>query len=350
MNTLKKINELRRTLMRRMTRNIGISRFDRSIDPTTQVEIKRVLICRPNHRLGNLLLITPLLQEVIETLPQTKIDLFLKGGIGPTLFKNYNNINQIIQLPKKPFKNILKYLNGWMTIKKNHYDIVINVVNHSSSGRLSAQLANSTYKFFGDLTPDTQLKYADHKHIAKSPVYSFRDQLNKLGFRKNEKQVASLDLKLSSSEIAAGKKKLNDLVHNQKSTIGLFTYATGAKCYSPSWWEEFYERLKNEYPDYNIIEVLPVENVSQIGFQAPAFYSKDVREIGSLIANTAVFIGADSGMMHLASSVHTPTIGLFKVTNAQTYAPYNNNSLAIDTNTTTMDDWIKILNGVLTKP
>jgi predicted Rossmann-fold nucleotide-binding protein len=57
--------------------------------------------------------------------------------------------------------------------------------------------------------------------------------------------------------------------------------------------------------------VLPVENVSQIGFKAPTFYSKDVREIGALMANTEVFIGGDSGIMHLASASKVSTVGLF---------------------------------------
>ena len=38
------------------------------------------------------------------------------------------------------------------------------------------------------------------------------------------------------------------------------------------------------------IEVLPVQNVSQLHYAIPSFYSKDVREIGSLIANTDLFI------------------------------------------------------------
>jgi ADP-heptose:LPS heptosyltransferase len=37
------------------------------------------------------------------------------------------------------------------------------------------------------------------------------------------------------------------------------------------------------------------------------FYSKDIREIGAVIANTEIFIGADSGIMHLASASLTPT-------------------------------------------
>ena len=58
--------------------------------------------------------------------------------------------------------------------------------------------------------------------------------------------------------------------------------------------------------------MLSIENISMIQFRAPTFYSKDIRQIGSLIANTEVFIGADSGIMHLASSSQTPTVGLFR--------------------------------------
>ena len=349
MSFLTTINGVRKSVMRRMTRNIGTSHFEHVIDLTSTVEIKRILISRPNHRLGNLLLITPLIQEVSETLPECKIDLFVKGSVAPILFKNYTNVDRIIQLPKKPLKDLMKYVGGWMRIKRNRYDIVINVVNNSSSGRLSTKFANSKYKFFGEINEEIQLKYTDHEHIAKYPVYSFRNFLNKLGFPKNEKQVAPLNLKLSPDELAEGKKSLQDIVKNDKKTIALFTYATGAKRYSESWWEEFYERVKSDFQDYNVIEVLPVENVSQIAFKAPSFYSKDVRQIGSLIANTDVFIGADSGMMHLASASLAATVALFKVTSTNTYRPYGNKSTAIDTNTGNLDDWMNVIRGILTK-
>ena len=334
--------------MRMLTKNIGTSRAGQRDGFSERIEISRVLICRPNHRLGNLLLITPLLQEISETYPNAKIDLFVKGNLAPLVFKNYNNINRIIQLPKKPFNDISKYLQGWLTIKKNRYDLVINVVNNSSSGRLSAQFANARFKFFGDVDEQIQLKYKDSAHIAKFPVYSLRNYLTTLGLNANEKQVATLNLKLSPSEIAEGKSLLKNLVKNEKRTICLFTNATGDKIYSESWWGEFYERLKIEFPECNIIEILPVENTSQIGFKAPTYANKDIRVVGSFIANTAVFIGADSGMMHLASAVPTPTIGLFKVTNPDSYVPYNNiQSVAIDTKTSNMDDWMNILKKIL---
>jgi ADP-heptose:LPS heptosyltransferase len=347
MNVLKSINVFRRNLMRRITKNIGRSHLHVNEDLSEKIEIKRVLICRPNHRLGNLLLITPLLQEVTATFPGCKIDLFVKGGLAPILFKNYKNIDYIIQLPKKPFSNLFQYIKGWIDLKRKKYDIVINASRRSSSGRLSAQLANSKIKFFGDTCDDFQPKGKDQQHMAKYPIYSLRHYLSKLGFLKRNKKIAPLCLKLSESEIDEGQKKLKELVNNDKKTICLFTYATGHKCYSRCWWQPFYERLKKEYPDYNIVEVLPIENISMIEFQAPSFYSKDIREIGSFIANTTVFIGADSGIMHLASAAGTPTIGLFSVTNENAYKPYGNNSVAINTNTTTIDECIEIVEKVL---
>ncbi|MFV8326721.1 glycosyltransferase family 9 protein [Flavobacterium sp. ZS1P14] len=347
MSILTKVNVYRRILTHSLTKNIGRSQKKQHIDLTQKIEIKRVLISRPNHRLGNLLLITPLVQEVIITFPQCKIDLFVKGGLAPIVFQNYENINYIIELPKKPFKHIIDYFKVWIKIKRQHYDIVINVDKGSSSGRLSAQFANAKYKFFGEVDENIQLKYKDYEHIAKYPVYEFRSFLTKLGFEKNENPVSSLDLKLSPSEIAEGQKIVQKIVDNDKKTISIFTYATDDKCYSESWWEEFYDRLKTACPNYNIIEVLPVENISQIGFKAPTFYSKDIREIGSVIANTVIFIGADSGIMHLASASQTPTVGLFSRPNINMYAPYNNNSIAIDTNTSTTDDCIEIINKIL---
>ena len=333
--------------MRRMTDGIRLTSLDRDIDFRSKADIKRILICRPNHRLGNLLLVTPLLQEVIEIFPLAKIDLFVKGSIAPSLFKNYTNVNRIIQLPRRPFGSLWKYLSGWFAIRMNRYDLVINTVNHSASGRLATKFSNSKYKFFGDIDEDPQLRFPDDDHMAKYPVYSFRRNLHAMGFNTSKRKVAFLDLKLSSDEIAAGKRTADAIVQNDKKIICLFTYATGDKCYSQSWWMKFYERLKSEYGDYNIIEILPVENVSQISFLAPSFYSKNLREIGGLIANAEVFIGADSGMMHLASAAKTPTVGLFQKTNTRIYEPYNPGSVAIDTGISDCDECMRILNRIL---
>jgi ADP-heptose:LPS heptosyltransferase len=354
MDLFANINKHRREIMRSLTRNIGNTDAIPQLSPDEKVEIKRILISRPNSRLGNMLLITPLLQEVSATFPHAKIDVFVRGGVAPILFKNYSNVERIIQLPGKPFKHLLDYAYSWLRLKKHRYDLVINVVKNSSSGRLSTKFTSSRFKMFGDINNEIVSKYPDHRHVAKYPVYNFRRFMTLIGFSENEKAVPALNLKLNLPELAEGHRQLKNLVNNNKRTIGIFTYATGAKCYSPEWWEPFYTRLKQEFPDYNIVEILPKENISQIAFKAPVFYSNDVREIGAFIANTDIFIGADSGIMHLASAVQTPVVGLFHVTEKETFGPYCNDSVAVNTNETGTDELIEIIRNILkaktTKP
>jgi heptosyltransferase-3 len=347
MSVLGKINHFRRGAMRNLTKNIGKPKTERNIILVDKTEIKRVLICRPNGRLGNLLLISPLIQEVAEVFPNCKIDLFVKGTLAPIIFENYKVVNKTIHLPKKPFKNLLEYIKVWVSIKQEPYDMAINVDQNSSSGRLAVKFSNAKYKFYGDLDGEFSEPKNDYDHIAKYPVYNFRNYLTKLGLAKSNKIIPPLDLKLSSSELDNGKKILDLIIDPSKRTICLFTYATGTKCFSEEWWENFYSRLLIEYKNYNIIEILPIENVSQIGFKAPTYYSKDIREMGSVLANVDLFIGADSGIMHLASSVQAPTVGLFSISDIKKYEPYDGGSIGIDTQNCSQAEYFKIINSIL---
>lgn len=348
MNILKNINKYRRRLTQKITRNLGSSSLSNRYDPENLPEINKILVCRPNHRLGNLILITPIIQEIRATFPNAKIDLFVKGGLAPIVFQNYTNIDTFIELPKKPFKQLFKYIRTWFLIRKKKYDLAFNVTSTSSSGRLATKFSKSTFKIFGDENDDLASENIAFQHIAKHPVYNFRECIKFLGYDRNENKTPSLDLKLDEQEIQDAKKTLYDLVSNQKETICIFTFATGNKCYSESWWASLYESLKSKYKNYNIVEVLPVENISQIGFKAPSFYSKDIREICAFIANTKIFIGADSGIMHLASASLTPTIGLFIVDKSiKKYHPYSNGSMAFNTNEKPISDCFRALNEIL---
>mgnify|MGYP000321232971 FL=1 len=192
---------------------------------------------------------------------------------------------------------------------------MINGDKDSSSGKLATKLAKGKFKLFGDLNEAIQSEYDDYEHISKYPVYNLREYLSLIGFPKNNKPVPTLNIKLSEKELVKGKTVLKELVHNEKPTICIYTNATGDKCYDEVWWTQLYKRLCKDFPEYNVIELLPIENISRINFVAPNLYSKDVREMGALLANTAIFITADNGVMHLASAAQIPVVGFFKITN-----------------------------------
>ncbi len=345
---LKPLNKLKRVIMKKVTGNIGNSHLNRASKNTETLDVKRVLICRPNQRLGNLLLITPLVQEVVATFPNCKIDIVVKGNMAVQVFENFTNVDRLIILPRKPFKELFRYIKVWFSVRSKKYCLVINAVKDSSSGKLLTKLADSDYKVFDELPGESNIQFEDSAHIAKNGIYNLRDYLKLIGHKKDPIRVMQkICLKLSNAEKAKGKSLLEDIVDTKKKTISIFTFATGRKCYDTVWWSTFYDRLKKEYPDYNILEILPIENVSQINFQAPTFYSKDIREIASVIENTALFIGADSGIMHLAAATLTPTLGLFSVTDLKKYGPFGGKNQPIDTNTNDLDDWMGQINAAL---
>jgi ADP-heptose:LPS heptosyltransferase len=351
MSYLKKINSVRRKLTKIITNNIGkssatISGKYEQIDASS---VKRILISRPNHRLGNMLLITPIVQEVGVIFPNAKVDLFVKGTVANIIFENYDNVDSVISLPKKHFKQLNQYLSGWLKLKKRKYDLVVNCIEFSSSGKLSTQFSNGTHKYFGPPILDLDFEQTEDelKHSAKKTVFGLRNFLTKSGVTIADTPIPTLNIKLSKNEIAAGKSTLQTILKNDIKTIALFTFATGTKCYSEEWWTGFYDCLQLNFPKYNFIEILPVENISMLNFLIPTFYSKDVREIGGVMANAAVFIGADSGMMHLASASQVTTIGLFSVTDVNIYGPYGNKSTAIDTNKNNYEECMKIISASL---
>ncbi len=346
MDILNEINLIRRKIMTGITGNLGRSPEDVNFDPIIKAEIKRILIVRPNHRLGNQLLLSPLIREIHDVFPNCKIDLFVKGGLAPILFQNYEELGTIIALPKKHFRELFLYTKSWFYIKQQDYDIVINVEKGSSSGNLATKLASARYKIFGEENNPYSTR-GDYEHAAKKPVYNFRNFLSERGINLKKTSIPTLDLRLNASEIERGKKLLDSLVPKEKKTICIFTNATGTKSYSEEWWKAFHQELKAEFKDHNIFELLPVENVSKIDFQEPSFYSKDIREMGAVLVNTDIFIGADCGIMHLASAVKIPTLGLFSVTNADKYQPYGNQSRAINTNEMDFKDIKAVINKTL---
>ncbi|WP_166960502.1 glycosyltransferase family 9 protein [Yeosuana marina] len=347
MKVSKRINKIRMRIMHQLTKNIGNSHKETMLSPGEKPTINRVLISRPNHRLGNQLLLTPLVQEVINTFPNCKIDLFVKGGVANLVFQNYEHVDTIIQLPRKPFNELIKYIKCWFKLKKYRYDLVINGDKNSSSGRLSTQIVKAPYKVFGETDEELEKMFDDYDHIAKYPVYHLRKYLNLLGYSESKKPIPTINIKLSDDEISKGKATLKEVVKNDKPTICIYTNATGDKIYDEDWWAIFYNRLKSDFPNYNIMELLPIENISKINFKAPNHYSEDVREMCGLLANTAIFIAPDNGVMHLASAAQIPVVGFFKVTKLEKYQPYGNKSIAFNTNETNLNDWLKGISNIL---
>lgn len=322
------INAVRAKIMHALVRNLGAPiEVYPSFSLKKLGKEKRILVIRPNSRLGNLLMLTPLLQEIEKTLPGWQVDLFVRGNLAPVLFRTYPSVGRIIPLPPKPFRQLGAYLLTWLQLRKYGYDLVFNVAESSSSGRLSTRWVRSKAKFFG--SPQSELLPPDAVHMAKRPVYNFRTFVARLGLPPLMLPPKPLWLRLTPDELARGKELLRQMAGNDRPSILFYTFATGGKCLQKEWWKPFYAMMKERYGrNYNLLEVLPKENISQIDFASLHYYSTSIREMGAVMAHGAVFITGDCGVMHLASSVGVPTVALFVRDNIRTYEPYNPGSVA----------------------
>jgi heptosyltransferase-3 len=187
------------------------------------------------------------------------------------------------------------------------------------------------------------------EHINIKSVLKLREFLkDNLDIEYNQ-EIPSLNIKLKDTEIEYGRNELLSLFNNEKETICLFTHATGEKCFSEEWWLSFYEKLKVTFYEYNFLEILPIENISKLNFCITTYYSTDIRKIASILSNCKIFIGADSGMMHLASASQTITIGLFKVTEMELYSPYNNLNTSFNTNFISQYEIIESISVIIKK-
>ena len=330
--SIKKLNPLKNKIFKVLTGSFRNSKRINLLESLPRDSEIKVLITRPNHRLGNQLLITPLIQEINKQFPNCKIHLIVNGNLSYILLSNYHCVETIFNLPKKPFNNILDYLKKSISLISNQYDIAIVGCEDSNSSKIFVKLSRAKFKIYNSGT--TKLNRPEH--IAKIPIYNLRKFLDPSDYLTD--RYPKLSIKLSRQEIEKGNQRIKALFNSNKKTICIFTFATGNKCLSKKWWLKFYKELKTEFTNFNVLEILPNENVSQINYESVHFYSNNLREIASVIENSVVFIGADSGIMHLSSSTNTTTFGLFNVTDPKTYGPYGGNNIPLDTNSVKINE------------
>ena len=317
------INPYKKRFFKFLTSSFKNSRNISELSQTDKKNIKRILVTRPNHRLGNQLLITPLIKAIENEFPSCKVDLLVNGTLSNIIFENYKSVDKIYTLPKKPFKNLLEYIKISLKVISSQYDIAIVGIETSNSSRIFVKLSNSKFKIFSSINNNPPV------HIAKIPVDSLKSVSNP---NHNDLEFPKLDIKLSKAEIEKGSAILSNYFKDDRPVISIFTNATGRKKLSKAWWKELCDLLEIECSEAHIFEILPKENTSQVDFEYKSFLSNDIREMAAVIENCTIFIGADSGVMHLATATNSTTFGLFNgISNAEVYGPYGKNKFTVET-------------------
>jgi heptosyltransferase-3 len=297
--------------------------------------IYRVLVCRPNHRLGNAVLVSPLIAEIERLYPGAEIDIVTGGEAASALFANHFSVRQVVCLPRRIARHLLAAVLQLVALRRTTYDLAIDASIGSQSGRLLLGAMKARYKVGYSAAHQAGMP----RHHAQRSVFLLRQA----HACPDDAPYPALDMRVSSLEWRRGRQTVRQILGEEaggrsRTIVGVFANATGAKCYGEGWWTECLEGLQRLRPDLLFVDVLAEHGRSQLGGHYPSFYSRDIRKMGAVIASLDAFISADCGVMHLAAASGTPTFGLFAVTDPDKYAPYGNGSTAIATRDRTAED------------
>ncbi|MEO8741886.1 MAG: glycosyltransferase family 9 protein [Lysobacteraceae bacterium] len=302
-------------------------------------DVHRIVVLRPNHRLGNLLLITPLITELERTFPGAEVDIVVGCPAAQELLGKFFSVRRIHGLPRYMIRHPLFMLGTLFRIRSARYDLGIDTSMGSNSGRLLLAWTRPRYALGvpnvatgADARWNAIMRSAP-RHMAQLPVYVLRSAISTMG-SVGEAHYAPLSASLAPDERQAGKSILSALTHvhdSAKNTVivGLFANATGNKRYNETWWQQFLATLESSHPEYVIVEIMAAHGRSQLGSRIPSFFSSSPRKMAAVMSNLTCFVSADCGVMHLACASDAPTIGLFSVTDASVYAPYGHRSQAV---------------------
>jgi heptosyltransferase-3 len=322
-------------LGRSAARMMGPTDYATSLSTTG---VSSVLVCRINGRLGNAVFLTPLIDRIHELFPGALIDLAMSYPQAPSLLKKLPGVRQVISFPHKGVAMVWRYFAAVRQMRATNYDVVIDPTPESTSGRIVLTLSRAKYRIgFATGSQWAPLTHAapespERMHQAVLPVYL----LTNIFGSPCDQQRVRLSLHLQPAEIEAGRAAIAKAIQRKNpragtsGTFGFFAHGTGSKPLERSWWVAFWEAFLELEPTALPVEFLPSTTTAPTDASFPSLHLPSARELTAAIATTRMFISADTGPMHLASSTPVPTVALFRASDPTLYGPLKTNDLVIN--------------------
>ncbi len=295
-----------------------------------------ILICRPNTRLGNTVLLTPLVEELQNTLPNARIEILSACPAAQEIFQEFAGVYRVHMLPFRGVRHPLRYVRTLLRVWRVQYDVIVDPCPNSWTARFLTRWLCGRLKI-GFAVPrkhqgvDVSLPFQGApRHMGAYPVYLARRVLFNLDPKSSRADEVTLSVRLSDAERAYGREQIRRLVGGEGAgpLIAVATHATGAKRFAIEWWRRLIAEVRTRLPAARFVEIRPPSGHASLP-ELPGFSSRRARQVAAVIDAAECFVCADSGLMHLAAATDTLTVGLFKVTLPELYAPRRGRSCAL---------------------
>lgn len=297
--------------------------------------VRRILLVRPNFRLGNLVLVTPALRVLRGALPDAGIDV-LCGAPYADLFARDPAVAETIPVARDLHRRPGDLVRLARRLRAARYDLVIDGARGSSflgaffawlsRGRLRVATETSRYGAFFNV------------HVPFNPPSSHKvDML--LGLLTG----LGLDVADATTYVALGDDDRERAAEVWRSlgldadahVVGIVLGARGDKQWPLAQVVELVRGLHDGQDARVVLFGGPEEQerLAEVGREMPAGVAISplvpVRVFGALLARCSAVVTSDSGPMHLAAAVGVPTVTLVRATQSAFYLPQDAKHVAL---------------------
>ena len=300
-------------------------------------KIKKILILRPDA-IGDLVLITPAIHALRQHFPQAHIAILVQKYTSD-LVKVHPDIDEVIldDIRDKKINNLKDYLNYVRRIKAKKFDLAIDFYSFDYRYPLMMLLAGIPYRI-GDksrimLRPfynlGTTLQYKDYtKHMVDFHL----ELLKKIGVNSNDPR---LNIFVPPEVINQFKIRLSELgITDSDWLVGIHPGCGASRKWDSKGYAELCDTLQEKYGAKVIITGGPRERE-----KAAEIYTlckkkpinlvekTSLAELTALIKRLNIYIGVDTGPIHLAAAIGTPVVMLVLAKNVKAvrWGPWKTN-------------------------
>ncbi len=280
-------------------------------------DYRRILVVRFSS-LGDIVLTTPVLMALEERYPRARIDYLLKEQYAP-LLENHPSGCGIVVLREDVRRDSGTYLRFCDDLKGKGYDLIVDLQGNGRSLVLRRRVFGDYVKVHkGTVGRLLLVKFGRGRDKYPDIRRKFLKTIARLNIEWDRVPARAVLGSTDSEKLSAVEKFFSEV----KRMDRLIAVHPGSRWPLKNWGDERYNKLVRELLSRGY-EVL-VLGERQDSFPKTCIFAGEtsLRELISLIALSAVFVGNDSGPLHIAEGVGTPSVGILGPTHPSLgYAP-----------------------------
>ncbi|PKR54863.1 glycosyltransferase family 9 protein [Thalassospira marina] len=276
-----------------------------------------------SNRLGDAVLSTSVLRHFVETRPELRITVAC-GPVAAPIFEAVPNLERIIRMPKQ--KRGGHWWNLWKSVVTHWWDVIIDLRGSATAyvlpGRKRIVLSGNDDsmhrveqlgRLIGVNPPPRPKIWLDQKHITEArdllpqdgrPILAVGPTANWLG------KMWPVD-------------RFVDLVARLRAVDGLLPNAHVIVAGAPN----------ERDAAMPVIESIASSDIT------PLFGERSLLTVQACLAASDLYVGNDSGLMHMAAAAAIPTLGLFGPSRVENYGPCGEKTAFVRTDRSYDEIW-----------